>query len=79
MWRFKEICETHGRAAYVDEMTRNRIYYTRSELLRGRYLFQLDEAPWAWGFAPAEMAEYETYSVAGRLAKTVLRSWLLAQ
>jgi hypothetical protein len=65
----------------VGQPVLNQLYRTRSDLAHGRYLFQLDEAPWALniGATVASYHELELARSALTVSKDALRNWLLAQ
>jgi hypothetical protein len=78
---FREFVEKHCRIRHVDQRIVKNLYAVRSALAHGRYLFQLDEAPWAFSMAAsvASHHELEMSWAALSLAKNGLRSWLLCQ
>jgi hypothetical protein len=76
---FREFVETYCRATEVDQRTLRNLYTIRSALAHGRYLFQLDEAPWGIniGATVASHHELELSRSALTVAKEGLRNWLL--
>ncbi len=54
----------------------NGLYGVRPALTHGRYLFQLDEAPWSFGIASSVVQEQELEDLrpAPTVAKEVLRN-----
>jgi len=77
--QFRDFCEQFGEGAEIDPKTLDTLYDVRSALVHGRYLFELDSAPWG-GVASsvARSHEHDAFFSALSLAKTVLRNWLLA-
>ena len=78
---FREFVERYCLTSGVKETTLKELYCVRSALAHGDYLFQLDEAPWAFnaGAMVARLGEDEIYRSAITVAKTGLRNWLLSQ
>jgi len=78
---FREFVERYCLTSGVKETTLKELYSVRSALAHGDYLFQLDEAPWAFnlGATVARLGEDEIYRSAITVAKTGLRNWLLSQ
>jgi len=79
--RVQKIVKKFCSSTDIDERVRKSLYTPRSAIAHGEYMFQLDEAPWASGvsFAVANFTEHETIDAAMKVAKTVLRGWLLSQ
>jgi hypothetical protein len=78
---FRELLDRYKGDAHWPKKVLNEIYAERSALAHGRYLFQMDEAPWSAGMATglSSWGENEVFSPALSLAKTVLRNWLVEQ
>ena len=78
---FNAFVKNHCMTAGIDDEVLQALYATRSALAHGEYLFQLDEAPWAINIAAsvAGMAERDVQMSGLTIAKTGLRTWLLAQ
>jgi hypothetical protein len=78
---FREFVETHCPAAATDKTIAGEMYRVRSALAHGSYLFQLDEAPWAFNLA-ASVASYHEQDMsrsAITIANEALSNWLLSQ
>lgn len=77
---FREFVEKYCRLEDVDEKIVKNLYAVRSALAHGKYLFQLDEAPWAFSMAAsvASHHELEMSWAALSMAKDGLRNWLLS-
>jgi hypothetical protein len=56
---FREFVEEHCKTSDVDQAVVNQLYRTRSDLAHGRYLFQLDEAPWALNISATVASDHE--------------------
>jgi hypothetical protein len=78
---FQDFVEGHCGMSDVGEAVKHELYRTRSDLAHGRYLFQLDEAPWAFNVAATIASDYELELARSALivSKDALRNWLLAQ
>jgi hypothetical protein len=78
---FREFVERYCLTSGVEDKVLKELYGVRSSLAHGHYLFQLDEAPWAFnvGAMIARLGEDEIYRSAMAVAKTGLRNWLLSQ
>jgi hypothetical protein len=74
----KKFIDEYCVTADTDQRAVNDLYKVRSDIVHGRYLFQLDATP---GFfnAAASSQELETFGPALTLAKNGLRNWLLSQ
>src|SRR5205814_946672 len=77
---FREFVEKYCLSSDVDQTVIQNLYSVRSALAHGRYLFQLDEAPWALnlGATVASDHELEMSRSVLTLAKDGLRNWLLS-
>jgi hypothetical protein len=78
---FQDFIEKHCPASEVDKKILSQLYSVRSALAHGHYLFQLDEAPWAFSLAAtvASFHEQDISRSAITVAKEDLRNWLLSQ
>lgn len=79
--RFRQICEGHGTAAGVDDKTLQQLYAIRSGMVHGESLFDVDRHPWGAGVAGTVLGLDDTDAAAAatRLAKSVLRDWLMTR
>ena len=77
---FREFVEKNCLSGETDQRIIKNLYAVRSDLAHGRYLFQLDEAPWAFsmGASVASHHELEMSWAVLTLAKDGLRNWLLS-
>jgi hypothetical protein len=77
---FRQFVEKYCLSSDVDQTVVQNLYDVRSALTHGRYLFQLDEAPWSLnlGASVASDHELEISRSALTLAKDGLRNWLIA-
>jgi hypothetical protein len=78
---FQNFVEKYCLATDVDKKVLSELYRVRSALAHGRYLFQLDEAPWAFNLAAsvASFHEQDISRSAITAAKEGLRNWLLSE
>lgn len=78
---FHDFVEKHCVASDANKEVLSELYTVRSALAHGRYLFQLDEAPWAFNLAAsvASFHELDISKSAITVAKEGLRNWLLSQ
>jgi len=78
---FRRFVETYCQSGDVDQRVVQNLYSVRSDLAHGRYLFQFDEAPFAFnlGATIASDNELEMSRSALTLAKEGARNWLLSQ
>lgn len=76
--RVKKFVNEYCLTADIDRSIVDDLYKVRSDIVHGRYLFQLDATP---GFfnAAASSQELGTFGPALTLAKNGLRNWLLSQ
>jgi hypothetical protein len=79
--RFRQICEAHGAEAGVDDKTLQRLYAIRSGIVHGESLFDVDRHPWGIGMAGSVLGldDLDAAGAAARLAKSVLRDWLISR
>ncbi len=60
-----------------DETNKSWLYKVRSELVHGKFLFDLDEAPWAGlTVIPNYLEQREAFTGMSRIAKLVVVGWL---
>jgi hypothetical protein len=78
---FRDFVETHCLTGAVEQKAASALYSVRSSLAHGRYLFQIDEAPWSinLGAIIASDHEIDVARSALLIAKEGLRNWLLAK
>ena len=74
---FRDFVETHCLTGAVEQKAASALYSVRSSLAHGRYLFQIDEAPWSinLGAIIASDHEIDVARSALLIAKEGLRNW----
>jgi hypothetical protein len=79
--RFRQVCEKHGVAAGVDDKILGQLYDIRSALVHGESLFDIDRHPWGTGIAGTVLGlgDIDAAGAVIRLAKAILRDWLMAR
>lgn len=76
--QFKEFVDTYCNTTETEPEVVNNLYKMRSDIVHGRYLFQLDATPGFFNLV-ASSQELQTFGSALTLAKNGLRNWLLSQ
>ena len=72
--RFREFVEQY---VQDDETNKSLLYKVRSELVHGKFLFDLDEAPWAaMQVSPNYLDQREAFTGMSRITQRVVVGWL---